>query len=68
MYFFIPYLKNGFSNHYHLGESILILGGFKTLFYFLTNRIAPDGTTRSAASHLGLFCLPMSHKRDDRFK
>ena len=32
------------------------------------NRIAPDGTPRSAASHLGLFCLPMSHKRDARLK
>ena len=28
------------------------------------NRIAPDGTPRSAASHLGLCCLPMSHKRE----
>ena len=32
------------------------------------NRIVPDGTPRSAASHLGLFCLPMSHKRDARLK
>ena len=31
----------------------------------LANRIAPDETPRSAASHLGLFCLPVSHKRDD---
>ena len=30
------------------------------------NRIAPDGTPRSAASHLGLCCLPMSHKKDAR--
>ena len=30
------------------------------------NRIAPDGTPRFAASHLGLFCLPMSHKKDAR--
>ena len=28
------------------------------------SRIDLDGTPRSAASHLGLFCLPMSHKRD----
>ena len=27
------------------------------------NRIAPDGMPRFAASHLGLLCLPMSHKR-----
>ena len=31
------------------------------------NRIAPDGTPRFAASHLGLFCLPMSHKKGARF-
>ena len=30
------------------------------------NRIASDGTPRFAASHLGLFCLPMSHKKDAR--
>ena len=34
----------------------------------LANRIAPDGMPRSAASHLGLFCLPMSYKRDARLK
>ena len=28
------------------------------------NRIAPDGMRRFATSHLGLFCLPMSHKKD----
>ena len=27
------------------------------------NRISPQWTPRLAASHLGLFCLPMSHKR-----
>ena len=27
------------------------------------NRIASDGTPRFAASHLGMFCLPMSHKK-----
>ena len=30
------------------------------------NRIAPDGMPRFAASHLGLFCLPMSHNKDAR--
>ena len=31
------------------------------------NRIALEGTPRSAAwSHLGLYCLPMSHKKDAR--
>ena len=30
------------------------------------NRIVPDGTPCFAASHLGLFCLPMSNKKDTR--
>ena len=72
-----PYLTSGFSHHYHLEESTLIFRGVRSDFYFLShfsmkflgaNRIAPDGTPRSAASHLGLFCLPMSHKRDAPIK
>ena len=72
-----PYLTNGFSHHNHLGESTLINRGFgcdfKILFNVLmkflkANRIAPDGTPRSAASHLGLYCLPMSHIKDARLK
>ena len=30
------------------------------------NRIGRDGTPHVAASHLDLFCLPMSHKMDAR--
>ena len=54
-----------------------ILRGVGVIFIFLfhfsmkflcANRIAPDGTPHSAASHLGLCCLPMSHKRDTRLK
>ena len=30
------------------------------------NRIDADGTPRFATSHLGLFCLPMTHKKDAR--
>ena len=72
-----PYLTNGFSHRYHLGESTVNLRGvrgeFDYLFHFSmkflqANKIAPDGTLHSAASHLGLFCLPMSHKRDARLK
>ena len=49
------------------------MSDFKILIHFLrkflqANRIPPDGTLRSAVSHLGLFCLPMSHKRDARLK
>ena len=71
------YLTNGFSHHYHLDQSTFIVRGarsdFLFLFHFLmkffqANRIAPDWTPRSAASHLGLCCLPMSHKRDARLK
>ena len=65
---------NGLSNPYHLDESTLILGASGVIFYFyfismkikIANRIAPDGTQRFAVSHLGLFCLPMSHKKDAR--
>ena len=68
-----PYLTNEFSHRYQLGESTFIFRGVRDEFYFLShfslkflcaNRIAPDGTPRSAASHLELYCLPMSHKRD----
>ena len=49
--------------------------GVRSDFYFLShfsmkftcaNRIGPDGTERSAVSHQGLYCLPMTHKRDAR--
>ena len=70
-----PYLTNGFSHHYHLDEFIFIFRGVRSDFlshfsmkFLCANRIAPDGTPHSAASHLGLFCLPMSHKRDARLK
>ena len=47
----------------------MILDFFHFFDEFLqANRIAPDGTPHFAASHLGLFYLPMSHKRDDRLK
>ena len=70
-------MTKGLSHPYHLDESTFILGGFRSDFSFLfhfsmkikiANRIAPDGTPRFAASHLWLFCLPMSHKNDARLK
>ena len=70
-------MTNGFSHRYQLDESTFTFRGAWSDFYFLShfsmkflyaNRIAPDGTPRSAASHLELFCLPMSHKRDARLK
>ena len=66
-----PYLTNGFSHHHHLGEPTFIFRGVKSDFsikFLQANRIAPDGRQRSAASQLGLCCLPMSHKRDARLK
>ena len=44
-------------------------GNFSSLFHFSmnfmsANRIARDGTPHFAASHLGIFSLPMSHKKD----
>ena len=74
---FNPYLTNGFFHHYLLGESTFIFRDVRSDFYFLSyfsmkflcaNRIAPDVTPRSAVSHLGLCCLPMSHKKDARLK
>ena len=68
-------MTNGFSHRYTLDESIFSFRGIKSIFSILfnffmkimsANRIAPDGTPRFAASHLGLFCLPMSHKKDAR--
>ena len=32
----------------------------------IANKIAPVGVPRFAASHLGLFCLPISNKKDAR--
>ena len=70
-----PYLTNCFSHHYQLDESTFTFRGVRSDLYFLShfsmkflcaNRIAPDGTPHSAASHLGLCCLPMSHKKDAR--
>ena len=70
-----PLMTNGFFHPYHLDESTFNLRGFRGNFSFLfhfsmkiisANRIAHYGTPRFAASHLGLFCLPMSHKKDTR--
>ena len=66
-----PLVTNELSHPYHLDESIFIFRGirinFSFLFHFLmkimsANRIAPGGMPHFAASHLRLFCLPMSHK------
>ena len=73
---FNPPLTTGLSHPYHLDVSTFNFGGigsdFSFSFHFSirimkANRIVPyAGTPRFAASHLGLFCLPMSHKKDAR--
>ena len=75
--YFDPLVTNGLTHPYQLDESIFILRGVRSIFTFVfhfsikmkktnKNKIAPDGTPRFAASHLGLFCLPMSYKKDAR--
>ena len=44
----------------------MIFLSYFSMKFLCANRIAPDGTPRSAASHLGLCRLPMSHKKDTR--
>ena len=61
-------MTNEISHPYNLDESTFNSRGVRSYFSFffifvLANRIASDGTPHFAASHLGLFCLPMSHKK-----
>ena len=66
-------MTNGFLHPYQLDESTSVFRGIGSdfLLHFSmkiisANRIAPDGMPRFAASHLGLSCLPMSHKKNAR--
>ena len=68
-------VTNGLYHPYYSDESIFNFRGFRSNFTFSfhfsmkfvsVNRIVAEGTPRFAASHLGLFCLPMSHKKDAR--
>ena len=52
LYYYNPYLMNGFSHSYHLSQATFVFRGLKNDFYFLShfslkflfaNRIAPDG-------------------------
>ena len=74
---FNPLVTNGLSHPYHFDESTFIFRGIGSNFSFLfhfskkivsANRIVPDETPRFAASHLGLFCFSVSHKKDARLK
>ena len=70
-----PNLSNGLSYPYQLDESIFHSRGVWCTFLFLScfwwkfmwaNSVDPDQMLRSAASDLGLHCLPMSQKWDAR--
>ena len=72
---FNPLATNGLSHPYHLDESTFVFRALRVVFHLCfifrrklskANPIAPDGMPRFAASHLGLFCLPMSHKKHAR--
>ena len=72
---FNPPVTNGLSHRYHLDKSTFVSKGVRCSFSFLfhfsmkivkANRIAPDGTPRFASPHMGLFCLPVSNKKDAR--
>ena len=72
---FIPNVTNGLSKPYHLDKSTFICRGIRRNFSFLfhfsmifmpANRKASDRMPRFVASHLGLFCLTMSHKQAAR--
>ena len=52
-------LDRSFSNRWVSGH-FLLLPGFTEIPVFKANRVDPDQTPRSAASDLGLHCLPMS--------
>ena len=70
-----PLVTNGISQSYQLDESTFVLRGIRSnfsCFFFFSmkimseKRIALDRTPLFAASRLGLFSLPMSHKKDVR--
>ena len=66
-----PYLTKGFSHCRHLGESTFIFRGLLFISFFDEISLCKQNSPRldaacSAASQLGLYRLPMSHKRDVR--
>ena len=64
-----PLVTNRLSYPYHLDESISILGASGViLFISITFSMKFVKVNRIAVSHLELFCLPMSHKKDAMLK
>ena len=69
---FNPHVTNGISHPYHLDESIFVLSSSirSNSSFFNENHVSKQKSSRLdttfAASHLGLFCLAVSHKKDAR--
>ena len=63
-----PLIMKGFTYCYHLGESTFILGA--SFFEDITQskQKALHGALCSAALYLGLYSMPMSHKKEDKLK
>ena len=59
-----PLVTNGLSHPYHLDKSIFIFRDIRSNFSFIFSM--KFMYANRMASHLGLFCLPMSHKKDTR--
>ena len=68
-------MTNGLSHRYHLDESIFIFRDIRCSFFifisfFDENPASKQNSPRWDAAFWGvisgLFCLPVSHKKDDR--
>ena len=66
---FNTFMMNGPSHSYHLDESTFILRGIIFFMKLLKVNISEwPKMERRILQHLGLYCLPMSHKKDARHK
>ena len=64
---YLVYLQYLFISRFGFKSRIcLLIAPVPVHCFSITFRIAPDGMPHFAASHLGLFCLPMSHKKNAR--
>ena len=71
-----PFMLNGISRRYQLEQSISVLRDVRWYFFHFYSNFnrklckqtveTPHQTLRSVASDLGLYYLPMSHKKDTR--
>ena len=68
--FLNPSKPTGISRSYQLDQSISVLRVdgwyFSFLFKFKSTSGNPDQPPHFAVSDLGLYCLPVSHKKDPR--